>query len=248
MGNVIQTKNLSKNYGTTAVLKNIDVVIETGELTAVMGPSGSGKSTLMNVLSTIDQFTGGEVWLEGKPLLDMNRSSLRQFRQERMGFIFQDYNLLDTLTVKENILLPLSLRKFKSEEMEARLMHILQALNIEEILHKYPNEISGGQKQRAASARAIITKPAIVFADEPTGALDSRSATQLLEQLVGLNEAFGTTIMMVTHDIYAASYCKRVIFLRDGGIVNELYAGDQTQKAFYDRILETQSLMGGNPR
>ncbi|MFD0589306.1 ABC transporter ATP-binding protein [Paenibacillus sp. GCM10027627] len=248
MGNVIQTKNLSKNYGTTAVLRNIDLVIEAGEFTAVMGPSGSGKSTLMNVLSTIDQFTGGEVWLEGKPLLDLNRGSLRQFRQERMGFIFQDYNLLDTLTVKENILLPLSLRKFKSEEMEARLKHILQALNIEGILHKYPNEISGGQKQRAASARAIITKPAIVFADEPTGALDSRSATQLLEQLVGLNEAFGTTIMMVTHDIYAASYCKRVIFLRDGGIVNELYAGDQTQKAFYDRILETQSLLGGNAR
>ncbi|MBT2291351.1 ABC transporter ATP-binding protein [Paenibacillus albidus] len=248
MGTVIQTKNLSKTYGTTPVLKNIDVVIEAGELTAVMGPSGSGKSTLMNVLSTIDQFTGGEVWLEGKSLLDLNRRLLRQFRQERMGFIFQDYNLLDTLTVKENILLPLSLRKFKSEEMEARLVPILQALNIEEILHKYPNEISGGQKQRAASARAIITKPAIVFADEPTGALDSRSATQLLEQLVGLNEAFGTTIMMVTHDIYAASYCKRVIFLRDGGIVNEIYAGDQTQKAFYDRILETHSLMGGKSR
>lgn len=211
-----------------------------------MGPSGSGKSTLMNVLSTIDQFTGGEVWLEGKSLLDLKRNALRQFRQERMGFIFQDYNLLDTLTVKENILLPLSLRKVGSKEMETRLLPIMQALNIEGILHKYPNEISGGQKQRAASARAMITKPAIVFADEPTGALDSRSATQLLEQLVGLNEAFGTTIMMVTHDSYAASYCKRIIFLRDGAIVNEIYAGDQTQKAFYDRIMETQSLMGAS--
>ncbi|KGE20149.1 ABC transporter ATP-binding protein [Paenibacillus wynnii] len=248
MQTIIQTKNLSKNYGTTAVLRNIDLVIEAGELTAVMGPSGSGKSTLMNVLSTIDRFSGGEVWLDGKSLLDLNRKSLRQFRQERMGFIFQDYNLLDTLTVKENILLPLSLRKFKAEEMEKRLLPILKALNIEDILNKYPNEISGGQKQRAASARAIITKPAIVFADEPTGALDSRSATQLLEQLVSLNEVFGTTIMMVTHDIYAASYCKRVIFLRDGGIVNEIYAGDQIQKAFYDRILETQSLMGGKSR
>ncbi|WP_379128150.1 ABC transporter ATP-binding protein [Paenibacillus sp. sgz500958] len=248
MLSVIHTKNVSKKYGTTTVLKNIDLVIEAGEFTAVMGPSGSGKSTLMNVLSTIDRFSGGEVWLEGQALLDMNRKALRQFRQERMGFIFQDYNLLDTLTVKENILLPLSLRKFKAEEMEERLQPILQALNIEDILHKYPNEISGGQKQRAASARAIITKPAIVFADEPTGALDSRSATQLLEQLVGLNETFGTTIMMVTHDIYAASYCKRVIFLRDGGIVNEIYAGDQSQKAFYDRILETQSLMGGKSR
>ncbi|MNI66117.1 Bacitracin export ATP-binding protein BceA [compost metagenome] len=165
-----------------------------------------------------------------------------------MGFIFQDYNLLDTLTAKENVLLPLSLRKVKVEEMEDRLLPIVQALNIEEILHKYPSELSGGQKQRVASARAIITNPSIVFADEPTGALDSRSATQMLEQLAELNGTFGTTIMMVTHDPYAASYCKRVIFLRDGGIVNEIYAGDQTQKAFYERILETQSLMGGKLR
>ncbi|KUP22941.1 ABC transporter ATP-binding protein [Paenibacillus sp. DMB5] len=248
MGAVIETRNVSKSYGPAAVLKNIDLVIEAGELTAVMGPSGSGKSTLMNVLSTIDQFSGGEVWLEGKSLLDMNKRALREFRQERMGFIFQDYNLLDALTVKENILLPLSLRKFTAREMEERLLPVVQALNIEGILDKYPNEISGGQKQRAASARAIITNPAIVFADEPTGALDSRSATQLLEQLAGLNERFNTTLLMVTHDIYAASYCRRVIFLRDGMIVNELYAGDQPQKVFYDRILETQSLMGGKAR
>ncbi len=248
MGAVIETRNVSKSYGPAAVLKNIDLVVEAGELTAVMGPSGSGKSTLMNVLSTIDQFSGGEVWLEGKSLLDMNKRALREFRQERMGFIFQDYNLLDALTVKENILLPLSLRKFTAREMEERLLPVVQALNIEGILDKYPNEISGGQKQRAASARAIITNPAIVFADEPTGALDSRSATQLLEQLAALNERFNTTLLMVTHDIYAASYCRRVIFLRDGMIVNELYAGDQPQKAFYDRILETVSLMGGKAR
>ncbi len=248
MQTVIQTKNLSKNYGTTPVLKNIDLAIEPGEMTAIMGPSGSGKSTLMNVLSTIDRLSGGEVWLEGKPLLDMKKPEARQFRQERMGFIFQDYNLLDTLTAKENILLPLSLRQFKAEEMERRLALIVQALNIEGILAKYPSEMSGGQKQRVASARAIITNPAIVFADEPTGALDSRSATQLLEQLVQLNEAFRTTILMVTHDGYAASYCKRVIFLRDGGIVNEIYAGEQSRQTFYDRILDTQSLMGGKRR
>lgn len=246
--NVITTKNLSKSYGKTPVLKNIDLTIKAGEFTAIMGPSGSGKSTLMNVLSTIDRLSGGEVWLGGQSLLDLKKQALRQFRQEQIGFIFQDYNLLDTLTVKENILLPLSLRKFATEEMEKRLTSIAQALNIEEILGKYPNEISGGQKQRTASARAIITKPAIVFADEPTGALDSRSATQLLEQLVHLNQLFRTTILMVTHDIYAASYCKRVIFLRDGGVVNELYAGEQGQKAFYDRILETQSIMGGQAR
>lgn len=248
MQTVIRTKNLSKNYGKTQVLRNIDLTISSGEFTAIMGPSGSGKSTLMNVLSTIDLFTGGEVWLNEQSLLDLNKKALRQFRQEHMGFIFQDYNLLDTLTVKENILLPLSLRKFSSEAMEQRLLPVVKALNITDILGKYPNEISGGQKQRAASARAIVTNPAIVFADEPTGALDSRSATQLLEQLVYLNESFQTTIMMVTHDIYAASYCKRVIFLRDGGIVNELYAGDQTQMAFYERILDTQSVLGGKQR
>jgi len=246
MKTVIRTKNLSKNYGKTTVLKNIDLIVSLGEFTAIMGPSGSGKSTLMNVLSTIDQFTGGEVWLEEQSLLDLNKKALRNFRQEHMGFIFQDYNLLDTLNVKENILLPLSLRNVSTKEMEERLSPIIKALNIEDILHKYPNEISGGQKQRAASARAIITNPAIVFADEPTGALDSRSATQLLEQLVNLNETFQTTILMVSHDPYAASYCKRVIFLRDGKIVNELYKGDQDQKTFYDRILDTQSLMGGN--
>jgi putative ABC transport system ATP-binding protein len=246
MKTVIRTKNLSKNYGKTTVLKNIDLMVSLGEFTAIMGPSGSGKSTLMNVLSTIDQFTGGEVWLEEQSLLDLNKKALRKFRQEHMGFIFQDYNLLDTLNVKENILLPLSLRNVSTREMEERLSPIIKALNIEDILHKYPNEISGGQKQRAASARAIITNPAIVFADEPTGALDSRSATQLLEQLVNLNETFQTTILMVSHDPYAASYCKRVIFLRDGKIVNELYKGDQNQKTFYDRILDTQSLMGGN--
>ena len=165
-----------------------------------------------------------------------------------MGFIFQDYNLLDTLTIKENIHLPLSLRKFSTDEMERRLGPVIQALNIEEIQDKYPTEVSGGQKQRASSARAIIANPAIVFADEPTGALDSRSATQLLEQLSSLNETFRTTILMITHDSYAASFCKRVIFLRDGGIVNELYKGDQSQSDFFDRILHIQSAMGGNQR
>jgi putative ABC transport system ATP-binding protein len=245
---VLQTKNLSKSYGKSQVLKNIDLTITSGEFTAIMGPSGSGKTTLMNVLSTIDKFSGGEVWLEEQALLDLNRKALRTFRQERMGFIFQDYNLLDTLTIKENILLPLSLRKFSSDEMERRLRPVIQALNIEEIQDKYPTEVSGGQKQRASSARAIITNPAIVFADEPTGALDSRSATQLLEQLSGLNETFRTTILMITHDSYAASFCKRVIFLRDGGIVNELYKGDQSQSDFFDRILHIQSAMGGNQR
>ncbi|QHT62170.1 ABC transporter ATP-binding protein [Paenibacillus lycopersici] len=245
---IIRTENISKAYGKTTVLKNIDLTVASGEFTAVMGPSGSGKSTLMNVLSTIDRFTAGDVWLEGQSLLALDKKDLRRFRQERMGFVFQDYNLLDMLTVKENILLPLSLRKTKPREMDARLMPIVQALSIADLLDKYPGELSGGQKQRTACARALITKPAIVYADEPTGALDSRSATQLLEELAALNRKFGTTILMVTHDAYAASYCGRVIFLRDGAIVNEMYAGDQSQRAFYDRILETQSLLGGKLR
>lgn len=248
MNTIIRTKNLSKSYGKTQVLKSIDLSVEQGEFTAIMGPSGSGKTTLMNTLSTIDTFNGGNIWIEGTSLLDVKKKALREFRQKRMGFIFQDYNLLDTLTVKENILLPLSLQKTPALEMEKRLSKIIQPLNIESILSHYPSEISGGQKQRTASARAIITNPAIVFADEPTGALDSRSATQLLEQIESLNQTFKTTIMMITHDPYAASYCQRVIFLRDGKIVNELFKGEQSQKEFFDRILTLQSALGGERR
>ena len=248
MNTVIQTKNLSKSYGKTPILKNIDLTVEAKEFTAIMGPSGSGKTTLMNVLSTIDTFDGGNVQLNGTSLLDLKKKSLRQFRQKEMGFIFQDYNLLDTLTVKENILLPLSLSKTSAEEMEQRLKKVIQALNIESVINQYPSQISGGQKQRTAAARAIITNPAIVFADEPTGALDSRSATQLLEQMVSLNQTLDTTILMITHDSYAASYCQRVIFLRDGNILNEIYKGEQSQKEFFDRILTIQSAIGGERR
>ncbi|WP_195576637.1 ABC transporter ATP-binding protein [Paenibacillus sp. 1001270B_150601_E10] len=246
MTKIIETKNLSKTYGKTQVLKNIDMTIEQGEFTAIMGPSGSGKTTLMNTLSSIDSFNGGDVWIEGKSLLDLKKKDLREFRRKRIGFIFQDYNLLDTLTVKENILLPLSLQRTAAEDMEERLEKLVEALNIESILHQYPSEISGGQKQRTAAARAIITNPAIVFADEPTGALDSRSATQLLEHIQLLNSTFKTTVLMITHDPYAASYCQRVIFLRDGKIVNEMFRGEQTEKEFFDRILTIQSVIGGN--
>ncbi|WP_308637144.1 ABC transporter ATP-binding protein [Paenibacillus silvisoli] len=243
---IIQTKNLSKSYGKTSVLKNIDLTVEQGEFTAIMGPSGSGKTTLLNTLSTIDNFSGGEVWIEGRALLDLKKNALREFRQKRMGFLFQDYNLLDTLTVKENILLPLSLQKTPVSEMEQRLAKLVDALQIGSILQQYPSEISGGQKQRTAAARALITNPAIVFADEPTGALDSRSATQLLEQLQLLNQTFRATVLMITHDPYAASYCRRVVFLRDGKIVNELFKGEQSEKPFFDRILTIQSALGGD--
>lgn len=245
MNTIIETKKLRKQYGNVSVLRDIDLSVTQGEWTAIMGPSGSGKTTLLNVLSTIDKLTGGDVVIDGQSLLELNKKQMSAFRRERMGFIFQDYNLLDTLTVKENIFLPLSLRKFALEEMEQRLSPIVEALHIESILDQYPHEISGGQKQRTASARALITQPAIVFADEPTGALDSRSATQLLQELTELNNRFNTTILMVTHDSYAASYCGRVIFLKDGRLQTELYKGDKTQKAFFDKILETQSVIGG---
>lgn len=248
MAKIIQTKNLSKSYGKTQVLKNIDLTIEQGEFTAIMGPSGSGKTTLLNTLSTIDTFNGGDVRIEGRSLLDLKKKDLREFRQKRIGFIFQDYNLLDTLTVRENILLPLSLQKTPVAEMEQRLAKLVEALNIESILQHYPSEVSGGQKQRTAAARALITNPAIVFADEPTGSLDSRSATQLLEQIHLLNQTFNTTVLLITHDPYAASYCRRVIFLRDGKIVNEMFKGEQTEKEFFDRILTIQSAIGGDRR
>ncbi len=245
MGIIIQTKNLTKVYGDTQALRDINLTIEQGEYTAVMGPSGSGKTTLLNILGAIDNLSSGEIWIQGNSLSAMKKKGLREFRQKRMGFIFQDYNLLEPLTVKENILLPLALQKASKSVMEERLATLVTALNLSSFLSQYPTEISGGQKQRTAAARAIITNPAIVFADEPTGALDSHSATQLLEQIQQLNRELNTTVLMITHDAYAASFSKRVIFLRDGQIVSEIEKGAQTEKAFFDQILTIQGATGG---
>jgi putative ABC transport system ATP-binding protein len=242
---IIETIKLEKSYGDTRVLRGIDLKIEPGQFSAIMGPSGSGKTTLLNVLSTIDQLTGGDVLIDQQSLLSMNRKQISDFRRDKLGFIFQDYNLLDTLTVKENIFLPLSLKKCKIDVMEQRLAPLVAALHIEDILEKYPYEISGGQKQRTAAARAMITNPLIIFADEPTGALDSRSASQLLEQLSTLNQKLGATILMVTHDPFAASYCGRVIFLKDGVIRNDLYRGEYKQGDFFNRILDIHAVLGG---
>jgi putative ABC transport system ATP-binding protein len=242
---IIETIKLEKSYGETRVLRGIDLKVEPGQFTAIMGPSGSGKTTLLNVLSTIDQLTGGDVLIDGQSLLSMKRKQISDFRRDKLGFIFQDYNLLDTLTVKENIFLPLSLKKCKKEWMEQQLSPLVEALHIEDILEKYPYEVSGGQKQRTAAARAMITNPLIIFADEPTGALDSRSASQLLEQLSTLNNSLGATILMVTHDPFAASYCGRVIFLKDGVIRNDLYRGEIQQSEFFNRILDIHAVLGG---
>jgi len=247
---VLVARKIRKTYGKRTlkqeVLKGIDLEVHEGEFVGIMGPSGSGKTTLLNVLCSIDFPTEGIVEINGKPLQKMKERDLAKFRREHLGFIFQDYNLLDTLTAKENILLPLSISKVPKKVAEQRLAMLVEYLGIADILNKYPNEISGGQKQRTSAARALITEPSIVFADEPTGALDSKSATALLTNLESINKERGATIMMVTHDPVAASFCSRVLFLKDGQIYTELYKGDKTRQAFFQDILNTQSVLGGD--
>lgn len=247
---ILTARKVHKVYGNRfnqqEVLRGIDLIIEKGEFVGIMGPSGSGKTTLLNVLCSIDKLTDGIVDINGKSLHLLKDRELSAFRRDELGFIFQDYNLLDTLTVRENILLPLSIKKMNRTEADKRFKKIIHILGIEDTLDKYPNQISGGQKQRTSAARALITNPTIVFADEPTGALDSKSATALLEKLEQVNKDEAVTIMMVTHDAVAASYCSRVLFLKDGRVFTELYKGDQTRKQFFAQILHTQSILGGD--
>ncbi|RUL54753.1 ABC transporter ATP-binding protein [Lysinibacillus antri] len=247
---VLIGRKIRKIYGkkSTAqeVLKGIDLEVNKGEFVGIMGPSGSGKTTLLNVLCSIDHPTEGIVEINGQNLRGMKEKALANFRREQLGFIFQDYNLLDTLTVKENILLPLAISKLPKVVAESHLKELVGLLGISDILNKYPNEISGGQKQRTSAARALITKPALVFADEPTGALDSKSATALLTNLESINQQKEVTIMMVTHDPVAASFCSRVLFLKDGAIYTELYRGEKTRQQLFQQILSTQSVLGGD--
>jgi putative ABC transport system ATP-binding protein len=247
--NIMEVRDVKKVYGSkhggseSKALNGVSFSVQKGEFLGIMGPSGSGKSTLLNVISTIDSPTSGTITLGGKSFLNLNEDELSMFRRKQLGFIFQDYNLLDTLTLKENIILPLSLSKLDVESMEEKLKKISGILNIGNILGKYPYEVSGGQKQRAAAARAIITDPEIVFADEPTGALDSKSSTELLNNLSLLNKD-GATIVMVTHDAFAASYCDRIIFIKDGILDTEIKKTG-SRKDFYNEILSTLSDMGG---
>ncbi|MCP1146474.1 ABC transporter ATP-binding protein [Lysinibacillus endophyticus] len=247
---VLIGRKIRKVYGkkSTAqeVLKGIDIEVQKGEFVGIMGPSGSGKTTLLNVLCSIDHPTEGIVEINGQNLRGMKEKALANFRREQLGFIFQDYNLLDTLTVKENILLPLSISKQPKAVVESRLKELVGILGISDILNKYPNEISGGQKQRTSAARALIANPTLVFADEPTGALDSKSANALLTNLETINQQKNATIMMVTHDPEAASFCSRVLFLKDGAIYTELYKGDKTRQQLFQQILNTQSVLGGD--
>ncbi|PGA90174.1 ABC transporter ATP-binding protein [Bacillus toyonensis] len=249
MKTILQGTQIKKGYntgGTTfEALKGINLHIQEGEFVGIMGPSGSGKTTLLNVLSTIDQATSGEILINGKDIVKMNDDTLALFRRNHLGFIFQDYNLLDTLTVKENIALPLALSKVKATEIDRRVLEIAKKFGIDHILHQFPYQVSGGQKQRCAASRAIITNPSMIFADEPTGALDSKSATDLLESIQALNEQDSATILLVTHDAFAASYCKRVIFIKDGEIYKELFREPLGRQPFFQQVVNIMSEVSG---
>ena len=249
MEKVLEVKNIEKYYGNkgnlTKAIDNISFNVFKGEFVGIMGASGSGKTTLLNCISTIDKVTSGEIIVNNNDITKLKGNALNKFRREELGFIFQDFNLLDTLTNYENIALALTIQQVKPKEIESRVRDISKKLGIEEILNKYPYEVSGGQKQRVASARAIITNPKLVLADEPTGALDSKSARMLLENFEYLNNKLNATIVMVTHDAFTASYCKRILFIKDGKIFNELVKGNSKRKEFFDKIIDVVTLLGG---
>lgn len=250
MNTILKVTNLQKYYGgkgnVTRAIDNINFEVHEGEYIGIMGASGSGKTTLLNCISTIDSPTSGHIFIDNKDVTEMKSSALTKFRRDKLGFIFQDFNLLDTLTAYENIALALTITNTPVKKIDSKIKEVASILNITEVLNKYPYQMSGGQKQRVASARAIITNPYIVLADEPTGALDSKSARMLLESFKKLNEELNTTILMVTHDAYTASYCKRMLFIKDGKIFHELIRGNETRKEFFDKIMEIIALLGGD--
>lgn len=244
---ILKVSNLSKVYGKKVIsnaLNNISFTIEDGEFVGIMGPSGSGKTTLLNIISTIDKPTSGTIILKGKEPQKLKGDSLALFRRRELGFVFQDFNLLDTLAVGENIVLPLTLDNIDLKEQQLRLNKVSEILGISELLNKRTFEVSGGQAQRTAIARALINNPSIVLADEPTGNLDSKSAQNVMELLEKINKEKNVTTMMVTHDPLAASYCNRILFIKDGTIYNEIYKGDNRIK-FYQEIMDVLSLLGG---
>lgn len=250
MENILTIENISKYYGNksnlTKAISNISMNVDKGEFIAIMGASASGKTTLLNVISTIDKVTSGHIYIEGQDITKLKGNDLNRFRREELGFIFQDFNLLDTLTAYENIALALQIQNFKAKAIEQQIKVVARKLDIEDILNKYPYEMSGGQKQRVASARAIVTNPKLVLADEPTGALDSKNSKMLLERLQRLNQDYQTTILMVTHDAFSASYASKVIFIKDGKVFNQFNRGEATRKQFFDKIIDVVSLLGGD--
>ena len=245
---LLEVRHLKKVYTTrfggnqVEALRNVNFTVEAGEYVAIMGESGSGKTTLLNILAALDRPTSGEILLNGKSLSKISQNKLAAFRRDNLGFVFQDFNLLDTFSLQDNIYLPLVLAGVPYEEMERRLKPIAETLDISHILKKFPYEVSGGQKQRAAVARALITEPQIILADEPTGALDSKASDTLLRLFGQVNRA-GQTILMVTHSIKAASHAKRVLFLQDGEVYHQLYKGDQTSEQLYAKISDTLTVL-----
>ena len=246
---ILRVDDIQKYYGNkgslTKAVDHISFTVEKGEFLGIMGPSGSGKTTLLNCISTIDTVTSGHIFVEEQDITTLHGGQLSDFRGQKLGFIFQDFNLLDTLTAYENISLALSIAGVKPAEIQKRVKQIAEALNISEVLDKYPYQMSGGQQQRIAAARAMVTNPAIVLADEPTGALDSNSSRMLLTMLTELNERLSATILMVTHDAFSASYCHRILFIKDGKLFHELNRGSDSRKDFFAKILEVVSVLGG---
>ena len=249
MEKILKVKNVEKYYGSksslTKAINGISFEVEKGEFVAIMGASGSGKTTLLNLISTIDKVTAGEIFVDGEDITKLKGNGLNKFRRDKLGFIFQDFNLLDTLTGYENISLSLSIQNIPYKEQKKRIDDIASKLGITKILNKYPYQMSGGEKQRIASARAIITNPSLILADEPTGALDSKSSKQLLNSFEYLNKELNSTILMVTHDAFTASYASRVIFIKDGKIFNEIQKGDSDRREFFDSIIDVVTLLGG---
>lgn len=247
---MLQVRNIEKYYGTggnvTKALDRVSFTVERGEFIAIMGASGSGKTTLLNCIATIDTVSAGDILLDGVSLADLSPRDLAKFRRENLGFVFQDFNLLDTLTIGENIALALAIRRTAPQAIDPQVQAMANTLNIGDILDKYPYQVSGGQKQRCACARAIINHPKLVLADEPTGALDSHSAQMLLATLEDMHRQLGATILMVTHDPYSACYARRVLFLKDGRLFNELLRGDRDRSVFYHEILDVLALLGGD--
>ncbi|MDO5569066.1 MAG: ABC transporter ATP-binding protein [bacterium] len=246
----LELQQISKYYGhknnLTKAVDNISFKVKKGEFVAIMGASGSGKTTLLNCISTIEKVTNGHILVNGRDITKIKGNNLNKFRRKELGFIFQDFNLLDTLTAYENIAISLTINGVSSSKVDDKVKAVAKELEIENELVKYPYQLSGGQKQRVAAARAIVTKPSLILADEPTGALDSKSARMLLEKLENLNDELKATILMVTHDSFTASYADRVIFIKDGTIFNEIVRGKKTRKELFDNIIDVITLLGGD--
>ena len=250
MEKILEVQNAEKYYGNksnlTKAIDNISFSVDKGEFVGIMGASGSGKTTLLNCISTIDRVTAGHIVVANNDITRLRGNKLNKFRREELGFIFQDFNLLDTLTCYENIALALTIQKVNAKEIDKKVNDITEKLEIKQILKKYPYQVSGGQKQRVAICRAIVTNPKLILADEPTGSLDSKSARQLLDNFEYLNKRLQATILMVTHDAFTASYTNRILFIKDGKIFNELIKGTDTRKQFFEKIIEVQTLLGGD--